>query len=113
MSAFDFIYQKLFKNKIDYYKQEVIKNHLVIKHGYDKKNSSFTGSVIDRDGDIVYYLCGKISREDGPAIIHRYNRNYYWYYKSKCHGANDEFTEETWKEKLEELKYLESLEIFK
>lgn len=43
MSVFDFIYQKLFKNKIDYYKQEVIKNHLVIRHGYQQPSN---GSLI-------------------------------------------------------------------
>lgn len=86
---------------------------------FNESNSSFTGSVIDYDGDIVYYISGKISREDGPALL-RPNGYYSWDYNGNHYGSNnslygdnEDFTIEEWKEKVGELKRLESLEIFK
>ena len=105
------------------------------KH-YSYIPKDFTGicKILD-DKSICYCKNGKIHREDGPAIIYRNGATYWylnglqhresgpaidfdrhrksWYYKDICYGRNNEFTNETWLEKVKELKYKEMLEIFK
>jgi len=38
---------------------------------FNTNNKSFTGKIIDVKGISVYFKCGKIHREDGPAITWR------------------------------------------
>jgi hypothetical protein len=37
-------------------------------HEYIHEHPSFTGCLIDDNGDMAWYLNGKMHREDGPAI---------------------------------------------
>jgi hypothetical protein len=58
-----------------------------------------------------YYINGLPHREDGPS--HNYDdgvKN--WYFKDKCYGSDNDFTIESWKEKVKELKRQEELKIF-
>jgi hypothetical protein len=61
---------------------------------------------------IRHYQNGELHREDGPAIEYA-DGSESWFYKEKCYGFNDDFTIETWKEKVEKLKRKEELKIFK
>jgi hypothetical protein len=36
---------------------------------YIRKHPSFTGCLVDRDGDVSWYKNGEAHREDGPAVI--------------------------------------------
>jgi len=73
---------------------------------------NFTGTCkIIGNGNIVYLKNGLSHREDGPAIIYKDGYTVYCY-NGLSYGYNS-FTNESWKEKVKELKYLESLEIFK
>lgn len=74
--------------------------------------NNFTGKCkITHPNVIRYYKNGLIHRENGAAEYSSGHK--LWYYKNKCYGANNDFTKNSWKEKVKELKYLESLEIFK
>lgn len=77
----------------------------------------FTGVCRFFENDTIhYYLNGGHHREDGPAVewgiskLFESQPNNQFYYKGRYYGFY--FIEE-WKEKVKELKYLESLEIFK
>ena len=83
---------------------------------------------------IRYYKNGKYHNENGPAEIYSYGEKHWyinglqhredgpaaqlatgkiiWYYKNKYYGQNDDFTVESWKEKVENLKREEELKIF-
>lgn len=74
----------------------------------------FTGvcQTIGNNKVIRYFLNGLCHREDGHATEYDSGKKH-WFYKGKYYGCNDEFTEETWKEKVEQLKREEELKIFK
>jgi hypothetical protein len=81
----------------------------------DEKNllKGFSGVCkLCYDESIRYYQNGLIHRNDGPAVISE-NGDKYWFYKNTYYGVNDEFTNETWKEKVQYLKREEELKIFK
>ena len=83
------------------------------------------------DNSIHYYKNGKHHREDGPAAIYEDGTKYwilngkshresgpsdqyhdgdtYWCYEGIIHGCNDEFTNETWMNKVKEIKREEEL----
>ena len=67
------------------------------------------------DDYICFYKNSHTHREDGPAIIPFTDKPYSieWTYKSDCYGYGDDFTNETWKKKVKELKRKEKLRIFK
>jgi hypothetical protein len=69
-------------------------------------------AIIWQDGSKFWYINGLEHREDGPSSEY-VNGNKHWYYKCKNYGYNNEFTKKSWIEKVTELKYLESLKIFK
>ena len=81
----------------------------------DKKYLT-NGQLISYNGTLYYYKDGEFHNEDGPAVIVLdnpiYNGYKDYFYKGRHYGRNN-FTIKTWKEKVEEIKYLESLEIFK
>ena len=52
-----------------------------------KKINTFTGVVINERKDIVYYLNGKLHREDGPAIEFA-NGNKEWFLNGEYHREN-------------------------
>jgi len=58
---------------------------------YLSKNQSFSGVLIDEDGDKFWYRNGKLHREDGPALIVRRDNTEHWYIKGKS------VTEKEWK----------------
>ena len=69
-------------------------------------------AIIESNGKEYWFINGKRHREDGAAIIYKSGYKEFWY-KNKCYGTNNSFNIKTWKKKVKELKYLESLEIFK
>ena len=73
---------------------------------------NFTGICKIKSNDNILHLKhGLYHREDGPAIIYKDGYTIYCY--NGLSYAHYSFTNESWKEKVKELKYLESLEIFK
>ena len=66
---------------------------------------------IYEDGDRCWHINGLKHREDGPAVEYK-DGGKYWFYKGKNYGYDDDFTNETWKEKVENLKREEQLKIF-
>ena len=77
-----------------------------------KRHNEAAPAIICKNGTKIWYLNDLQHREDGPAVEYA-NGECSWFYKGKYYGFNDEFTNETCKEKVKELKYLESLNIFK
>lgn len=76
-------------------KEYTPEGHLKINHDYKATAfDNFTGSVIDRNGVIVYYKDGEIHRDDGdkPAIINTKNYRYVvkrgWMKNGKPHRLN-------------------------
>jgi hypothetical protein len=63
------------------------------------------------NGTKIWYINGIFHREDGPACEYE-NGNKQWWYKDKNYGINNDFTNKTWIEKVEELKREEELKIF-
>jgi hypothetical protein len=61
--------------------------------------------------DIIHFLNRKYHKEDGPAYEEQ-TGSIYWYYKGEEYGENNDFTIESWKEKVECLKREEELKIF-
>ena len=64
------------------------------------------------NGEKYWFINGLSHREDGPTVEFADGRKS-WHYKDKFYGINDDFTNETWKEKVEELIRKEKLKIFK
>lgn len=62
---------------------------------------------------IRFYKNGRLHREDGPAVLYYGGMYKDWFYKDKYYGENNIYTNKSWKQKTKELKYLESLNIFK
>ena len=79
---------------------------------YKDVPKDFTGicQILYMD-EIIYYENGKIHNENGHALLAIGNHKL-WYYKGKCYGSDNDFTIETWKEKVEYLKREEELKIF-
>lgn len=76
-------------------KEYTPEGHLKIDHEYKPTSfDNFTGSVLDRNGVIVYYKDGEIHRDDGdkPAIINTKNYKYVvkrgWIKNGKPHRLN-------------------------
>lgn len=65
-------------------------------------------AVILKDGTKYWCINNKYHRKDGAACEYS-NGDKIWFYKGKSYGHDDQFTNETWEEKIRELK----LEIFK
>ena len=86
-------------NEIRYYKDGLLHN-------------TIGPAIINIVQDENYYINGKLHRENGPAIDCKSGYKE-WFYKNRYYGKNNSFTNKTWKKKVKELKYLESLEIFK
>ena len=59
-----------------------------------------------------WYINGLSHREDGASFEGEDGRRF-WCYKDKRYGYDNDFTIETWKEKIEEIKREEKLKIFK
>ena len=79
---------------------------------YTDVPNDFTGicQILYMD-EIIYYENGKIHNENGPALLASGNQKF-WHYKDKRYGENNDFTNETWIEKVQELKREEELKIF-
>jgi len=50
-----------------------------------KDNPEFTGCVIDKDRDKVWFLNGKEHRKDGPAVEHAKEGTKFWYLNGLQH----------------------------
>jgi phage pi2 protein 07 len=64
--------------------------HIRVKDwiGYIFKHPNFTGSLIDKDGDVVYYQNGEVHRDnDLPAIVHA-DGTKQWQKNGKLHREN-------------------------
>jgi hypothetical protein len=46
---------------------------------------NYTGIVVYSDGAKVWYLNGRLHREDGPAIVRSDGAKYWWLNNGKCH----------------------------
>lgn len=67
----------------------------------------FTGIQTDEGphGGTFHVLNGKLHNEDGPAAIYAdssFGKG--WFYKDVCYGYNNDFTIQTWKEKIKEIE---------
>ena len=59
----------------------------------------------------IYFVKNKgFHNINGPSLICDDYKS--WYYKDVHYGDDDDFTIKSWKQKVKELKYLESLKIF-
>lgn len=89
----------------------------IIKINYKKNYNNYCKNAICIDYNMPFNICFyknyKAHNKYGPAVygIFANKKTKAWYYKGYYCGSN--FTIESWKEKIAELKYLESLEIFK
>lgn len=68
-----------------------------------KRHNEAEPAVIWKDGTKIWYINDLEHREDGPAIEYT-DGGKHWYYKGNYYGKNNDFTNETWKEKVAELK---------
>lgn len=89
-----------------------LKNLNSIQYPYTS-SINFTGIVIDYDGDFVFYKNSKYHREDGPSenIMSMESEYFCHYYNDNYYGEN--FTIETWKQKVKQLKREKRMKIFK
>lgn len=79
---------------------------------YEDIPTYFTGVCKTiKTGNIFHMKDGKFHNEHGPVIIWS-KGNYNWSYKGKCYYNEPKFTNESWKEFVEELKRKEELKIF-
>jgi hypothetical protein len=82
---------------------------------YFVKNLSFFNknypSFVCKDFKYWCNNTGKYHNENHAAWIWK-DGNKDWYYKDKYYGENNDFTNETWKKKVKELKREEKLQIF-
>lgn len=76
----------------------------------NKNNISFTegfvlsgGISISKAGKIEYYTNGKLSREDGPAVISSDTNKEYWF-KDEYYGDEKDYTDASWIEFVKTLK---------
>jgi hypothetical protein len=74
---------------------------------------NFTRIVINYNGDFVFYKNSKYHREDGPSenIFSMKSEHLCFYYNDGWYGDN--FTIESWKETVKQLKREKRLNIFK
>ena len=73
-------------------------------HLKDRKfHNEFGPAIISKDGTKIWYINDLESREDGPSTEYT-DGGKHWYYKGNYYGKNNDFTNETWKEKVAELK---------
>ena len=101
---------------------------------YNDIPKDFTGDCkITWDNSIRYYKNGEVHKEDGPAIILKNGTKYWvinskihneishayedskcksWWYNNIRYGYDEEFTNETWIEFVENKKREEDLKIF-
>ena len=92
----------------------IVVNYIMPLGGIDWETIShdFNGIYKSTGGNITFYLKnGKRHREDGPACI-SFHTMISWYYNGVWHGENEDFTNETWIEFVENLKREEELKIF-
>lgn len=69
----------------------------------------FTGILFIKDiQKNLHYKNGKLHCEDGPALYSyskdKTKQDLKWYYDGVYFGSNDDFTVETWREKIKGLK---------
>ena len=85
---------------------------MIVFLNYNRVPNNFTGVCkITINDSINFFENGKLHKEDGPAVEYS-DGNKEWYYKDNNCGYN-RFSDESWKDFVKELKYFESLEIFK
>ena len=89
-------------------------NSGAIYHMKDGKAHRENGpAIVNKNGSKFWCINGLEHREDGPAVEYSDGIKQWWY-KDICYGHNyDDFTIESWKEKVEQLKREEELKIFK
>lgn len=109
-----------FANFDDFYDSKYKDFNGVCKFLWNQSIRHFKNGVLHRvDGPAVEYihdrkewhLNGKLHREDGAALQYAGGDGSF-YYKGKCYGNNYDFTVESWKQKVKELKRKEQLKIF-
>ena len=84
-----------------------------IYHLKDGKRHNENGpAIIYKSGTKYWYINNMRHREDGAAVEYA-NGSKDWYYKDRYYGVNNDFTNETWIEFIENLKREEELKIFK
>lgn len=82
-----------------------------VRHFVKGKHHNENGFAIEfYNGDKTWYINGKVHNENGPAVLNK--NGIEWWYKDKFYGYDNSFTNETWKEKVEDLKHEEELKIF-
>jgi hypothetical protein len=54
---------------------------------YLTEHPNFTGCLIDKDNDKVWYKDGKLHREDGPAFEY-VDGSTFWYLNGECHRTD-------------------------
>jgi hypothetical protein len=69
-------------------------------------------AIESENGDKFWYINGLEHREDGPAIEY-IGGGKQWLYKGEEYGTDYDFTDESWKEFIENKKREEGLKIFK
>jgi hypothetical protein len=74
---------------------------------------NFKGVIIDMSRDICFFKNGRLHNENGPSVIYYKITSYDWFFKGNFYGADDNFTNKSWKRKIKELKRQERLTIFK
>ena len=68
-------------------------------------------AIIYENGNQDWWLNGLQHRESGPSDEYT-NGDKFWFYKDKLYGTDDDFTNTTWINKVQELKREEQLKIF-
>lgn len=78
----------------------------------EKRHNESGPAICLQDETKCWYINDICHREDGPSIEY-VDGSKAWFYKSVNYGIDDDFTIETWKEKVKQLKREEELKIFK
>ena len=69
-------------------------------------------AIISENGDTSFFIQGLRHREDGPAF-EGVNGAKMWCYRNVLYGKSTSFNSKTWIKFVQQLKYQESLNIFK
>lgn len=103
------------------------KNTIHLKQKYkfciiDNENIYFVKNLCFHHKNYPFFTCqtfsyysknnGGLHNEKGPAFVFK-NGDKDWYYNGQKYGINNDFTNKTWKKKVQELKREESFKIFK
>lgn len=82
---------------------QVTKSGTILHYKDGKRHNENGSAVILSDGSEFWYINDLSHREDGAACEYE-GGGKHWYYKGKNYGYDNDFTNETWKEKVAELK---------